>query len=225
MCNATGLDFVRRNLNSRDITGKDVIEVGSCNVNGSPRELIVSLNPKSYLGVDISQGPGVDEICDISDLVSRYGLNSFDLVICCEVFEHIRDWRSALTNLKGILKEDGVLLLTTRSIGFPYHGYPDDFWRFEQTDIAKIFSDLVVEANEIDEESPGVFVKGIKKHDFQELDLSDYALFSIISNRRTKAVSEFDYIKVRLVESLKSLARKILPRKFIQNLKNAFGRA
>lgn len=225
MCNATGLDFVRRNLNSRDITGKDVIEVGSCNVNGSPRELIVSLNPKSYLGVDISQGPGVDEICDISDLVSRYGLNSFDLVICCEVFEHIRDWRSALTNLKGILKEDGVLLLTTRSIGFPYHGYPDDFWRFEQTDIAKIFSDLVVEANEIDEESPGVFVKGIKKHDFQELDLSDYVLFSIISNRRTKAVSEFDYIKVRLVESLKSLARKILPRKFIQNLKNAFGRA
>lgn len=223
MCNATGLEFVRRNLSSRDIFGKDIIEVGSCNVNGSPRDLIESLNPKNYLGVDISQGPGVDEICDISDLISRYGINRFDLVICCEVFEHIRDWRSALTNLKGILKEDGVLLLTTRSKGFPYHGYPYDFWRFEQTDIAKIFSDLVVEANEIDEESPGVFVKALKKHDFMEVDLSDYELFSIISNRRAKAVSEFDYMRVRLVENLKLLARQILPRKFILYLKNSFG--
>jgi SAM-dependent methyltransferase len=143
------------------------------------------MEPKSYLGVDIINGPGVDEISNVEELVERFGPGAFDVVISTEMIEHVAEWQAAVSNLKRVAAPEGVILLTTRSKGFPLHDYPADHWRFEPEDMRVIFSDCVMEQLEKDApQDPGVFVKVRKPSEFQELDLGGYALYSMVSNGR-----------------------------------------
>lgn len=192
MCNAACLEFGRSHLTRDDVLNKKVIEVGSLDVNGSLRADVEALGSPSYLGVDVVPGRGVDEICDISELQARYGAESFDVVISTELLEHVRDWRNAISNLKRILRPNGVLLVTTRSKGFPYHGYPNDFWRYEIDDIKTILSDLSIEAIEKDPRSPGIFVKARKPVGFSERNLDAIELYSVVTRRRCLDVTDFN---------------------------------
>jgi len=187
MCNPSGIDFGRRNLLREEIEGKSVIEVGAMDVNGTFRGIVSPLNPAKYVGIDIEEGPGVDMVCDATELIAKFGENSFDVVISTEMLEHVNDWRDVVSNFKGILKPGGVMLVTTRSKGFPHHAYPYDFWRFEIDDMKQIFSDMSVDVIEADvPEEPGVFVKVRKNQNFTENDLSQIKLYSMITMRRTR---------------------------------------
>lgn len=198
MCNKACLDFGRASLTEQDVKGKSVIEVGSRDVNGSMREIVGQFAPEKYVGVDIEMGPGVDEICDVYELVNRFGEESFDVVISTEMIEHVSDWRGAISQLKRILKPGGTLLLTTRSKGFPYHDYPSDYWRFEIEDMKRIFADMTVETVESDSSEPGVFVKTRKPDSFTENNLDDYALYSMITKRNSKEITSFDMFSFKL---------------------------
>lgn len=189
MCNRDCLAFAEQHLTAERIVGRRVLEVGAQNVNGSARPHVERYEPAEYTGVDISQGPGVDVICDIGGLVERFGEERFDLVLCTEVLEHVRHWRAAVSNLKRVLAKRGTLLITTRSIGFHYHGYPQDFWRFEPEDIRKAMADMSIEVLEDDTSAPGVFVVVTKPDCFQETSLVDHELFSIVTGRRCASVS------------------------------------
>jgi len=192
MCNIKCIDFGRQNLKEEDVKGKDVIEVGSYDVNGSYRSIVQLLGPASYLGVDMKKGPGVDEVCDADDLLEHFGTETFDLLISTEVIEHVRDWRRVISVFKHILKPNGVLLITTRSMGFKYHGWPYDFWRYEIEDFRNIFSDFSIERLEKDTSEPGVLIKAKKPASFLENDLSDYKLYSIIRGKRIKDAVAID---------------------------------
>jgi SAM-dependent methyltransferase len=188
-----------------------VIEVGALNVNGSLRSFVESQHPREYVGVDLEIGPGVDEVCDASKLVARFGTGSFDVVISTEMCEHIRDWRIVISNLKHILALDGTLLLTTRSKGYPYHSAPSDFWRFELDDMRTIFGDLKIECLESDPEAPGVFLKARKTRAFQENDLSEHQLYSMIKWKRVRNVTDYDVWSYRFRYLLRHYASNALP--------------
>ena len=192
MCTVNCILFGAMNLDKSEIEGKRIIEVGSYNVNGSLRKLIESWRPSQYIGVDVESGPGVDKICKAEDLVKEFGKESFDVIISTELLEHVRDWKSAVSNIKQILKQEGIILITTRSYGFPYHAYPNDFWRYEKDDMMKIFSDCKIITIEKDDDDPGIFIKVIKPKGFIENNLSEYGLYNIIANKKIKNLRDGD---------------------------------
>jgi SAM-dependent methyltransferase len=189
VCGQSGIDFGVRVLTSEMIAGREVLEVGAQDVNGSLRPHIESLGPTRYVGADIEMGSGVDDIVDAGDLVSHYGPESFDLVVTTEMVEHTREWRLVMSNLKRVLRPGGHLLVTTRSPGFHYHGWPYDFWRYTQEDMRTIFSDLEVVAIEDDPEAPGVFMLARRPEVFTERS-DQVDLFSMVTGRRERDVSD-----------------------------------
>jgi hypothetical protein len=158
------IDFLRRNVQSSDILGKSVLEVGSYNVNGSPREVIEPLRPGSYIGVDAQSGPCVDKVVAADDLVKEFGEERFDVVVSTEMLEHVRYWRRIVTQMKAVVKIGGLLVVTTRSPGFPYHAYPEDHWRFTKDHFLSIFQDMAILVLEDDiPNMPGVLLKARRK--------------------------------------------------------------
>ena len=124
----------------KDLEG-EILEVGSYYVNGTVRDVM----PVTY-GVDMRNGPCVDEVCRAEDLVARFGQGSYAHVVSCEMLEHAEDWKEALVNMWDVIIPGGFLILTTRSPGFPLHDYPSDYWRFTVDHMEAAFPTGVVES-------------------------------------------------------------------------------
>jgi SAM-dependent methyltransferase len=223
VCHKSCIIFAARNLTSEEVRGRDVIEVGSRDVNGSLRSIIESWGADRYMGVDIEKGVGVDVVCKAEDLVDKFGEDSFDLVISTEALEHIRNWQGAISNIKRVCKKGGIVLLTTRSEGYGYHGYPSDFWRFSMGDMKQIFSDFEMLTLEKDPEAPGVFVKVRKPEKFAEANLSSFGLYSILQKKRVVSIDNdfgesLGYGIVMVREKAKnilfSIARRLMKRAY-----------
>ncbi len=163
--------FVQTILSESEVRGKRILEVGSYNVNGSIRRSIVAHGPSWYHGVDTKpQADYVDEVLSAHNLVRRFGPEAFDVVVCLEVLEHVEDWQSVVRNLKGVLRLQGLLVLTCRSPGFPRHDYPTDYWRFTREDIRRIFSEFEIE-HLLDDPEPGVLLAS-RKRAKEEVEIS-----------------------------------------------------
>jgi len=220
MCTHACVEFARANLRPEEVQGRDVIEVGALDVNGSVGPLVRALAPKSYVGVDLQGGPGVDEICDAAGLVARFGREAFDFLISTELLEHVRDWRMVISQFKQVLKPGGYLLVTTRSRGFPYHAYPDDFWRYEPEDVRAIFSDFDIAVIESDADQPGVCFKARKPEMFVEANTREHALYSMITQKRTPTVTDAQIATFhRRGRVLRLLGE---PSRFVRRIRNLF---
>lgn len=156
-------------------------------------------------------GPGVDEVCDAEDLLTRFGASSFDLVVCTEMLEHVLDWRTVVRNLKGVLAEGGVVLLTTRSKGFHFHGYPADFWRFSMGDIRAVFSDMSIEVLEPDAvESPGVMLFA-RAASGEPVDLDAISVYSVLRRRRIYRSTRLDWWVSVGLAGMRKVGKMVLP--------------
>lgn len=213
MCTINGIVFGVKNLSKEEIKGKRVIEVGSYNVNGGIRDILESWEPKEYIGVDIEAGPGVDVVCNGENLVEKFGKDSFDVVISTELVEHVENWKKVFSNIKNICKPNGAIYVATRSYGFPYHAFPHDYWRYETEDIKAIFSDCEILSIQKDPEAPGIFIKAKKPYKFNERDLSNYELYSMVANKKVKEITDKDFktfyfLRIILSKKIKDLIKK-----------------
>lgn len=199
MCSQKTLDWGQKSITRHDIEGKHVLEIGSYNVNGSLRSIIEPLEPAEYIGTDMRKGPGVDIVCCAEEVVERFGKNSFDLVITTSTFEHVRHWKAALSNMKHVCKPNGLILFTAPS-DWPYHAYPNDYWRYNRQDIEHIFADFEILALESDPPPiADVYAKLRKPLNFTETNLSAYALYSIIADKRIKEIKTRHFFTLRFL--------------------------
>jgi len=212
MCNRSCTEFGKAVLKPEDVDGKVILEVGSYDVNGSLRPVAEAFRPTSYTGVDLISGPGVDEVCDITDLVRYFGVGVFDVVIATEVLEHVKWWRKGVTNLKHVLKPGGIIIVTVPTRRCGYHGTPEDHWRFEYSDLKAIFSDFEIEEMWMSPEGEGVFLKARRPKKLIEFDTSNYKLYSIMKKRRTLVSRGIEVGIFRAGIFLKSLRAKIFNR-------------
>jgi SAM-dependent methyltransferase len=66
-------------------------------------------------------------VCDIKSIPVES--NTFGVIVCTQVLEHLPDPLGSLKELARILKPGGELYLTTNFL-FPIHGAPHDFFRY-----------------------------------------------------------------------------------------------
>ena len=177
------MKFLEYTLLRDYFVGMSVLEVGSRNVNGSARDVVSKLNPSKYIGVDAEPGPGVDVVLRAEELGSLKAIAleprlimTFDLVISTEMLEHCEDWRGAVSAMKRLTGVcPGILVVTTRSPGFPRHEHPGDYWRFTKDDFKKIFADMDIALLQDDPQPmhPGVFIVAHKRAGYSDaVDLS-----------------------------------------------------
>lgn len=190
MCTKACIIFVSKSIKKEDVKGKRILEIGSYDENGTVRPIISMLEPAQYTGIDIIKGRNVDVICRVEDIVNKFGKKSFDIVITTEMLEHVVDWKLAISNMKNVLADNGILIITTRSRGFYYHPAPLDLWRYEISDMREIFSDMEILTLERDRFDPGVFLKAKKPTTFKERSLTDFQLYNIVLNKRIPVWNE-----------------------------------
>lgn len=182
------MEFGRRMLTPELCADNLVLEVGSHNVNGSLREHIMSYGPSGYVGIDLTNGPGVDIRCSVEDAYEDlFQPESFGLVVCTEMLEHADEWQSAVASMVDLIHFGGSILLTTRSVGFPYHAHPNDYWRFSTDQMTAIAAACGLVGDVIpdpDPQSPGVFLyarRGKRVSRYRMFDwLERIAVFQVV---------------------------------------------
>src|SRR5687767_6017676 len=100
------------------LDGCTVLEIGSYDVNGTVREIFSAA--KSYVGVDLVEGPGVDVVGYGHEVDQPDGM--FDLAISGECFEHDPHWAETFANMARMTRPGGLVAFTCGSRGRPEHG-------------------------------------------------------------------------------------------------------
>jgi len=104
----------------------DVLDIGAGNWK-YPRELFKHCN---YLTSDITKEYfDVDIVLDVLNPEEKY-FNKFNAIICTDLLEHVTNPFLAIENIYKLLKEDGLILLTT-PFNYELHGtnIVSDYWR------------------------------------------------------------------------------------------------
>lgn len=139
---------------------KNVLEVGSLNINGSIRQFFQQCN---YVGVDLGAGRDVDVIAKGEDL--SYADGSFDVVASCECFEHNPEWAKTFGNM--VRMSCGLVFFSCATTGRAEHG--------------------TRRSNPHDAPFCGDYYRNLTEHDVrQEVDLSAFKVYEFISNDKAQ---------------------------------------
>jgi SAM-dependent methyltransferase len=106
------LGFLRSCAKKFRQPGAAVLDIGSRDVNGSPRPLFDWA--AAYVGLDVRSGKGVDVVMDAR---AFHGMGFFDIAISAETLEHEAEPEIILQCAWRALKPGGTLILTAASIG------------------------------------------------------------------------------------------------------------
>lgn len=118
MAHKEQMDFCQqvKNTFTDYFINKDVLDVGSQDINGSNKIFFENCN---YTGLDIGPGKNVDVICKIHQYNPG---KQFDTIISTEMLEHDEHLEYSLKKMLELLKPGGLLVLTAGGHQRPEHG-------------------------------------------------------------------------------------------------------
>jgi hypothetical protein len=126
---AEPLHFVRQAFGWFDSRGEAVIrvlEVGSQDINGSPRQASPGTVTK-WVGIDVFDRPGVDWVGLAHEFPAKgWDGEPFDAIVSCECFEHDPFWRDSLAACVPLLRPGGLVAITVATGDRPPHGQEAD---------------------------------------------------------------------------------------------------
>ena len=127
----------KKNLNILDVgSGKHFIE-----------KIFPELKGNNFFRLDLANRNYVDIIADLQK--NSYFNTCFDSVICLNVLEHVYYFREFFENLSGLIKKDGILMLSV-----PYssglHYLPNDYFRMSHYALKKLLNDNDFEIKSIE---------------------------------------------------------------------------
>jgi len=88
-----------------------------------------------YIGIDRNRNTAADIIA-VGEYIP-FRSNSFKIVLCTQVLEHVNDPERVLREINRVLIDDGVLLISTHGIWIEEHEYPD-LWRWTLSGLIKL---------------------------------------------------------------------------------------
>lgn len=120
-------------LNNIEYISGNLLDLGAGN---AKYKSFLESHARKYTAFDVQDGPNIDVVGDIHKL--PFPENTFDTIICTQVFEHIQKPWLVTDQIKKILKPGGYAIITAPFM-VPYHAHPYDFYRFTTEGISKIF--------------------------------------------------------------------------------------
>lgn len=118
--------ILKKAFGNSDLTDKIILNLGS-----GTRRL-----HKEIINIDVYPFENVDIVADIKNIPIRDG--ACDMVICDSVLEHVGEVGIAIQEITRVIKKGGYLYVTVPFI-YPFHASPNDYYRWTQNGIKKIF--------------------------------------------------------------------------------------
>lgn len=133
--------FVERH---RAAFGGPFLEVGAHDY-GTTQDLRKLFPGETYVGIDMSAGPGVDLVLDMTapfaEIDRQLGGRRFGTIFCLSVLEHCAQPFAMAQNMTALLRPGGKIYLSV-PFAWKFHGYPSDYWRFTHEGVKKLFPRL-----------------------------------------------------------------------------------
>lgn len=104
-----------------------------------PYEPIVAPFVAQYLGIDLELNPIADIHIAPTGAI-QLDAEKLDVVLSTQVLEHVVDPKQYLQEAHRVLKNDGLLILSTHGY-WMFHPDPTDFWRWTSTGLRKVVED------------------------------------------------------------------------------------
>jgi SAM-dependent methyltransferase len=120
------------------------LEVGARDY-GTTQDLRGLFPGEPYVGIDMSAGPGVDVVVDMTaafeEVDRRLQGRRFGTIFCLSVLEHCEQPFAMADNMTRLLRPGGKIYVSV-PFAWKFHGYPSDYWRFTHEGVKKLFSRL-----------------------------------------------------------------------------------
>jgi SAM-dependent methyltransferase len=119
--------------NAKELT---LLDLGCGNM---PYEPVFKNHVKQYIGADLAENPRASIHVSAKGIVALAD-QSTDIVLSTQVLEHVEDPIHYLSEAHRLLKNDGLLILSTHGY-WMYHPDPTDFWRWTCSGLQKIITE------------------------------------------------------------------------------------
>lgn len=118
---------------SKYIRGR-VLDVGA----GPSDRYGVFFNCGEYVRMDIKKYEGIDVVGNAEEM--PFADESFDSIVCTYVLSNIFDFGKAFLEFRRVLRINGIILLAASLIA-QLHDEPNDYWRFTEHSLKRLFGE------------------------------------------------------------------------------------